>query len=59
MPGASDAEQRLGLIAYLQSVGFTAEQIAANQDRLLSLASQRVLFGHEERVTVAYIAAMA
>lgn len=59
MPGGSDADQRLGLIAYLQSVGFTDEQIAANNDRLLSLVSRRVLFGDEERVSVAEIAAMA
>lgn len=58
MADRSDAEQRLGLIAYLQSVGFTDEQIAANCDSLLGLAARRVLFGDEERVTVAEIAAM-
>jgi adenylate cyclase len=52
-------DQRLGLIAYLQSVGFTDSQIAANEGRLLSLASRRVLFGDEERLTVAEIAARA
>jgi adenylate cyclase len=59
MPGESDADQHGGLITYLQSVGFTDEQIAANAGRLLSLVSRRVLFGDEERVTVAEIASMA
>jgi class 3 adenylate cyclase len=59
MSGGSDAEQRLGLIEYLRSVGFTDEQIAVNDRRLLSLAARRVLFGDEERVTVAEIAARA
>jgi class 3 adenylate cyclase len=59
MPGEPDADERLELITYLQSVGFTGEQIAASEGRLLSLVSRRVLFGDEERVTVAEIAAMA
>ena len=59
MADGSDAEQRRELIAYLQSVGFTDEQIAANGDSLLGLAARRVLFGDEKRVTVAEIAAMA
>jgi adenylate cyclase len=59
MSGGSYAEQRLELIEYLRSVGFTDEQLAANDDRLLSLASRRVLFGDEERVTVADIAVLA
>jgi class 3 adenylate cyclase len=59
MPGDSDADQRRGLVEYLHSEGFTDEQIAANEGRLLSLASRRVLFGDEERVTVAEIARRA
>jgi hypothetical protein len=59
MPEGPDANQRRGLVEYLRSVGFTDEDIAANDRRLLSLASRRVLFGDEERVTVADIAVMA
>src|SRR6267142_1441602 len=59
MADRSDAEQRLELIAYLKSLGFSDEQLAANENRLFTLASRRVLFGDEERVTVAEIAAMA
>jgi class 3 adenylate cyclase len=59
MTDGPDAEQRLALIAYLKSVGFTDEQIAANDDSLINLAGRRVLFGDEKRVTVAEIAALA
>jgi class 3 adenylate cyclase len=59
MADSSDTEQRRELIGYLQSVGFTDEQIAANDDSLVGLAARRVLFGDEKRVTVAEIAAMA
>lgn len=59
MTDRSDADQRLGLIAYLHSLGFTDEQIATHDSRLLNLSSRRVLFGDEERVTVAEIATMA
>jgi class 3 adenylate cyclase len=58
-PSSPDAKQRLELLDYLASVGWTVDEIAANPDRLMSLASRRVLFGGEERVTVARIAELA
>jgi class 3 adenylate cyclase len=58
-PGAPDASERLELLEYLVSLGWSVEELAANADRLMSLASRRVLFGAEERVTVAQIAALA
>ncbi|MDQ1465863.1 MAG: hypothetical protein QOH10_278 [Actinomycetota bacterium] len=57
MTEGPDTEQRDALIAYLQSVGFSDEQIAAGGDSLLGLAPRRVLFGDETRVTIAEIAA--
>ena len=60
MPGASDdADERLELIAFLHAVGFTDEEVAANEGRLLGMASRRVLFGDEQRVTITEIAALA
>ena len=59
MPAGSDADQHRELVSYLQSTGFTDEQIASNEGHLLSMASRRVLFGDEERVTIADIAAKA
>jgi class 3 adenylate cyclase len=52
------ADARDDLRAYLRSEGFTDEQIAKHDSQLLSLPSRRVLFGDEDRVTVADIAAM-
>jgi adenylate cyclase len=58
-PAASGAAQRVELLEYLTSIGCTTEEMVANADRLLNLSSRRVLFGEEERVTVAEIAALA
>jgi adenylate cyclase len=59
MPGGSDADEHLELVAFLKSVGVTDEEIAAHEGSLLGLSSRRVLFGDEQRVTVEAIAAMA
>ncbi len=59
MAARSDAEQRQDLAAYLQSAGFGADEIAANDGRLVSLEARRVLFGNEARITTAEIAARA
>jgi class 3 adenylate cyclase len=58
-PDAPDAAQRLELLEYLISVGWRAEELARNADRLMSLASRRVLFGGEERISVARLAELA
>jgi adenylate cyclase len=58
-PAAADAAQRLELLEFLASVGFTVEEMAANADALSRLASRRTLFGSEPRVTVARIADLA
>jgi class 3 adenylate cyclase len=58
-PEAPDATERRDLLDYLVSVGWTVEELKENPDRLMSLASRRVLFGSEERVSVAQLAALA
>ena len=55
-PDSPDAKQRLELLEYLTSVGCTVDEMVASGDRLISLASRRVLFGEEDRLTVAQIA---
>jgi adenylate cyclase len=58
-PTAPDAAERLELLEYLASIGFTVEEMAANADALTRLASRRMLFGGEHRVTVARIAELS
>jgi class 3 adenylate cyclase len=55
-PGAPDAADRRGLLEYLTSVGCTVDELVANADGLMRLASRRVLFGTEPRLTVAELA---
>lgn len=62
MPGGErtgPTDDRAGLVEYLRSVGLTDDEIAANEGRLLNLASRRVLFGDEERITIDAVAAGA
>lgn len=56
-PGAPDAADRRELLEYLTSVGCTVDEMAENADGLMRLASRRVLFGTEPRLTVAELAA--
>src|SRR5712691_9095750 len=58
-PAAPNASRRLELLEYLASVGCTLDEMVANADSLVGLASRRVLFGDEERVTIAQIAELA
>ena len=58
-PDAPDAAERRELLAYLASVGCTVDEMAANADGLIRLASRRVLFGSEQPVTVAHLAEVA
>src|SRR5450432_3461512 len=55
-PAAADAADRRGLLEYLTSVGATIDEMVANSDGLMRLASRRVLFGTEPRMTVAELA---
>jgi adenylate cyclase len=55
-PAAPDADDRRGLLEYLTSVGCTLDEMVANADGLTRLASRRVLFGTEPRLTVAELA---
>jgi len=58
-PGAPDAADRRELLEYLTSVGCTLDEMVTNADRLMRLASRRVLFGTEPSLTVAQIAERA
>jgi adenylate cyclase len=62
MPGGErtgPADDQAGLIDYLRSIGFSDAVIVANEGMLLSLASRRVLFGDEQRITIDDLAAAA
>jgi class 3 adenylate cyclase len=62
MPGGErtgPVDDHAELVEYLRSVGLTDEEIAANEGSLLNLASRRVLFGPEERITIDAVAAGA
>jgi class 3 adenylate cyclase len=59
MPGGQrngPDDEHAGLVEYLRSVGIADDDIAANEGVLLSLASRRVLFGDEPRMTVDEVA---
>lgn len=58
-PSSPEAKQRLELLEYLTSVGCTVEEMVASRDSLIGLASRRVLFGDEKRLTVAQLAELA
>ncbi len=55
-PNAPDAQDRRELLEYLTSVGCTVDELVESSDRLMRLASRRVLFGTEPRMTVAELA---
>jgi class 3 adenylate cyclase len=62
MPGGEPTEpdaDHTELVEYLKSIGFSDDEIAVNDTTLASLASRRVLFGDERRVTNAELAAEA
>src|SRR5450631_2445432 len=55
-PDAPDAADRRGLLEYLIAIGCTVDEMVENADGLMRLASRRVLFGTEPRLTVAELA---